>query len=334
MHASLRLLSCAGKGNIFSFYCRWVQFSPHPDKQETGGEDAFLSLLGVQAVLDGVSWWKEHRTVDAGLYSAALAREMHAYAEEELMGANPSSSLDVLQYAYDVCRADEIEGTATALVATLQPPRDDGKEVAAAHKARCCTNPILDICSLGDCTAVLVRRGRVVFVSSEQTHDLDFPYQLGKGSSDTPVRALNYRVPVESGDLLLLGSDGVFDNLYPNRVADIVWSSVNRVRMEHEVDNSNSPWKNNPLMFYDSMMHALAKGSEDVIREARYAARDLHADTPYAHKALEGGVYYEGGKQDDMTLLVSVIDEESEMGAGERIMRSTVLNPYPYRDWP
>ncbi|ORC91708.1 protein phosphatase 2C [Trypanosoma theileri] len=332
MHASLRLLRHAGKGNIFSFYYRCVQFSPHPDKQETGGEDAFLSLLGVQAVLDGVSWWKEHRTVDAGLYSAALARAMHAYVEEELMGENPASSLDVLQHAYDVCKTEEIEGTATALVATLQPLREE--EVATANKSGNSSNSVLDICSLGDCTAVLVRRGRVVFVSSEQTHDLDFPYQLGKGSGDTPSRALNYRIPVEAGDMLLLGSDGVFDNLYPVRVADIVWSPVNRVRMEHNVDSGSTAWRNKPLLFYESMMHAIATGSEDALREARCAARDLHADTPYAHKAVEGGAYYEGGKQDDMTLLVSIIDEECEMGTGERIIRSTVMNPYPYRDWP
>ncbi|RNF03361.1 protein phosphatase 2C [Trypanosoma conorhini] len=327
-----RLLCGFGKPNLLSFYYRCVQFFPHPAKQDSGGEDAFLSLLGVQAVLDGVSWWRENTSVDAGLYSAALARAMYSYVEDELLGDNPPSSLAVLQRAYDMCKADEIEGTATALVATLQPPTED--EAALMGVRGGYGNCILDVCSVGDCTALIVRRGRIVFMTDEQTHDLDFPYQLGQGSSDVPSRGLKYRFPVECGDLLFLGSDGVFDNVFPHRAADLVWSVVNEVRLQH------SPGMQVPLRtgggrveLFEETMRALAKGSEDVVREARSCARDLHADTPYARKAVAGGAYYEGGKQDDMTLLVSVIGE-MDADSGERTFRGAVMNPYPYRDWP
>ncbi|KEG06416.1 protein phosphatase 2C [Trypanosoma grayi] len=331
MQVPTRLLGC-GDERLLSFYYRCVQFLPHPAKQQTGGEDAFLSLVGVQAVLDGVSWWKTNRSVDAGLYSAALAKAMHSYVEEDLFGENPASSLEVMQHAYNACMLEEIEGTATALVATLQEPRSG--ELPSLQPVDGYKNCILDVCSVGDCTAMVLRHGRIVFVSDEQTHDLDFPYQLGKGSSDTPERALNYRVPVEVGDMLLLGSDGVFDNLYPHRVAELVWTPVRAVHMKHMRGAPFAPRPRGGVELFEDMMHAIASGSEDVMREARGAARDIRTDTPYAHKAVAGGAYYEGGKQDDMTLLVSVIDDASDASLGERLIRGAALNPYPYRDWP
>ncbi|PBJ72958.1 hypothetical protein BCY84_14755 [Trypanosoma cruzi cruzi] len=329
MWVQSRLLCMVSKDNLLSFYYRCVKFVPHPLKQESGGEDAFLSLVGVQAVLDGVSWWKENTAVDAGLYSAALARAMYNYVEEELLGDNPSSSLALLQKAYDACKAEEIEGTSTALVATLQPPTEEEVSLMGLEDRQ--KNCILDICSVGDCTALIVRRGRIVFITEEQTHDLDFPYQLGQGSSDTPCRGLNYRFPVECGDVLFLGSDGVFDNLFPHRVAELMWKLLNNVCLRHF---SGAPEKWGRVELFEDTMHALARGSEDVIREAWNSARDIHSDTPYARKAVAGGAYYEGGKQDDMTLLVSVIDQERDAGSGDRIVRGAVMNPYPYRDWP
>ncbi|ESL08143.1 hypothetical protein TRSC58_04159, partial [Trypanosoma rangeli SC58] len=256
---------------------------------------------------------------------------MYSYVEEELLGDNPPSSFAVLQRAYDICKADEIEGTATALVATLQTPTAD--EVALMGLRDRQKNCILDVCSVGDCTALVVRRGRVVFMTEEQTHDLDFPYQLGRGSGDTPSRGLKYRFPVECGDLLFLGSDGVFDNVFPCRAAELVWSPLNEVCSRHSPGLLATPRTGGRIEFFEDLTRAIAKGSEDVVREARNCARELRVDTPYARKAVAGGAYYEGGKQDDMTFLVSVIGE-MDSDSGERTIRSAVINPYPYRDWP
>lgn len=317
---------------VLSFYHRCVRLLPHPARVGTGGEDAFLSLTSVQAVLDGVSWWKDNTSVDAGMYSSALARAMFSYVEEDLFADNPLSSYHVLQHAYDRCKAEGIEGTSTALVATLQPPHSD--EMALLPMENLYKNCILDVCSLGDCTAMVVRRGRIVFINEEQYHDLDFPYQIGNGSNDTPSRALRYRFPVYRGDLVLLGSDGVFDNLYPQRVAELMWPIVNFVDQRHSAFSSSASQMLLRAQFFEDMMRALVKGTEEVMQEARSAARDIRSDTPYAEKAVNGGAYYEGGRQDDMTLLVSVIDEDVETNFAGCSAHEAAVAPYPYKDWP
>lgn len=316
---------------LLCFYYRSAKFWSPPAKSELG-EDAYLSIRCAQAVLDGVGWWNMHASVDAGTYSRALARAMFSYVGEDLNADSPSSSLTLLQHAYDSCKAQQIQGTSTALVVTLQPPRDD--ELSFLLGGADYQNCILDICSLGDCTAMVIRRGRIVFVSEEQSHEFDHPYQLGEGSSDTPSRALSYRFPVQRGDLVLLGSDGVFDNLYPQRVAELMWPVVDSVQVKHSAGPPSTPQTSGRVDFWEDMMLALAAGAEGVMREAASAAGDVRSDTPYARKAVRGGVRFEGGKQDDMTLLVSVLDEAAEIDFGDRIPRGAAMNPHPYRDWP
>lgn len=405
------LRKCGARlGKRLSFYYRNVCSSPEPKKVELGGEDAFLSLYNVQAVLDGVSWWKENTGVTAGLYSAALARTMYEYIEDELLGDTPASSFRLLERAYESCKHGDVFGTCTALVATLQEPRveiqtkdqyqivllegpslpipesvaaasaatvpsvirdirsggSDGDENGASlyveppatadlhtvinrlRRTDDAENYLLDVAFVGDCTIMIIRSGKIVYLTEEQSHSLDYPFQLGTGSADTPKEGVRRLIPIEKGDLVVMGSDGVFDNLYPVQILASMWPPLEKVYRQHGyvalpgespaeaeallLERGRS--RNLRTLLVDDIMVALKAGSEAVMQEAAAVANDVHCDSPYASKCIEQGALFEGGKPDDMTLVTAVVGEYDDDDSGERFSSSETSFPPPYRDWP
>lgn len=72
----------------------------------------------------------------------------------------------------------------------------------------------LSIANLGDCCLLIVRGGEIIFRTDEMQHAFNFPLQLGTHSRDEPMKdAQRYDVSVSKGDIVVLGSDGLMDNL-------------------------------------------------------------------------------------------------------------------------
>jgi serine/threonine protein phosphatase PrpC len=70
------------------------------------------------------------------------------------------------------------------------------------------------VANLGDCSLLIIRRGEVVFRTSEMQHAFNFPLQLGTHSRDEPMKdAKRYDIGVEKEDVVIVGSDGLMDNL-------------------------------------------------------------------------------------------------------------------------
>lgn len=89
-------------------------YLPHPDKEETGGEDAhFISDKQAIGVADGVGGWANHG-VDSGLYSRELMSNSVSAIQEE-----PDGSIDpsrVLEKAHSSTKA---KGSSTACIIAL-----------------------------------------------------------------------------------------------------------------------------------------------------------------------------------------------------------------------
>lgn len=100
-------------------------------------------------------------------------------------------------------------GSATASLAVLR--RD---ELRVAH--------------LGDCGLTIIRDQDFLFRSEEQQHSFNCPYQLGTHpTSDRPNDAESYRIRVQRGDIVILGSDGLFDNLQDEEILEVVVAMQN-----------------------------------------------------------------------------------------------------------
>ncbi|KAK7310445.1 hypothetical protein RJT34_07980 [Clitoria ternatea] len=235
-------------------------YLPHPDKEETGGEDAHFICSEEQAigVADGVGGWADVG-VNAGYYSRELMSKSVEAIQEE-----PKGSIDparVLEKAHSSTKA---RGSSTACIIAL-------------------TDQGLNAINLGDSGFMVVRDGCTIFRSPVQQHDFNFTYQLECGSNgDLPSSGQVFTVPVAPGDVIVAGTDGLFDNLYNNEITAVV-------------------------------VHAMRAGlgpqvtAQKIAALARQRALDKDRQTPFSTAAQDAGFRYYGGKLDDTTVVVSYI---------------------------
>ncbi|EEF52541.1 protein phosphatase 2c, putative [Ricinus communis] len=235
-------------------------YLPHPDKEETGGEDAHFICTDEQAigVADGVGGWADHG-VDSGKYSRELmSHSVTAIRDEPKRSVDPAR---VLEKAHSSTKA---KGSSTACIIALT---DEG----------------LHAINLGDSGFIVVRDGCTVFRSPVQQHDFNFTYQLESGNNgDLPSSGQVFTIPVAPGDVIVAGTDGLFDNLYNNEITAVV-------------------------------VHAMRAGlgpqvtAQKIAALARQRAQDKDRQTPFSTAAQDAGFRYYGGKLDDITVVVSYI---------------------------
>lgn len=71
----------------------------------------------------------------------------------------------------------------------------------------------LRVVSLGDCVTLVVRNGLPYCRTKDILHYFDCPFQLGDVSPDRPKDATTLTVKLKEGDVVVSGSDGIFDNI-------------------------------------------------------------------------------------------------------------------------
>ena len=245
---------------------------PHPAKARTGGEDAHLAIgrllqargerevTGAFGVFDGVGAWV-NEGVDSGIFSRTLARQ----TRDALSRQSWASSLDLT----------------AALSAGLQATHEVGSTTACLLSFD--RSGVVHALNLGDSGFRVLSRGdtlpaMVKARSSEQTHDFNYPYQLGTGSKDSPQDGDQYELRVAAGDLVVLGSDGVWDNLFDSRLCELLGE-----------------------LPPDATALALAQA---IAAEARAASLRHDWQSPFALAASRhDGQPHEGGKLDDVTVV-------------------------------
>ena len=133
--------------------------------------------------------------------------------------------------------------------------------------------------NLGDSGVLVLRDGAIIFRAHEQQHRFNMPFQLGSGSLDTASDASTDSVQVRAGDVVVLATDGLFDNLWPEDITELVLSS--------DAD---------PALLASELAQA-----------ASVQANSTTAQTPFADAAHRHAIYYRGGKLDDITVVVAVV---------------------------
>jgi protein phosphatase PTC7 len=77
----------------------------------------------------------------------------------------------------------------------------------------------LHVANLGDCSLFIIRNGEVVHQTTEMQHAFNWPMQLGTKQKDTPMKdAMEDTWKVEKHDVVVMGSDGLTDNLVSLRM--------------------------------------------------------------------------------------------------------------------
>lgn len=123
-----------------------------------------------------------------------------------------------------------------------------------------------------------------MYRSSEQQHRFNYPFQLGPQSATTPQKdAFRIDLPVQEGDVIILATDGLGDNLWDEDVLE------EAVKWGQDVK---------------SMSEALAKRAKKV-SEAGAAANG--GETPFSRRAHEENKTHVGGKVDGELFIAPII---------------------------
>ncbi|XP_078404865.1 protein phosphatase PTC7 homolog isoform X2 [Cetorhinus maximus] len=150
--------------------------------------------------------------------------------------------------------------------------------------------------NLGDSGFLIVRDGRIIHRSDEQQHYFNTPFQLAIAPpeaqdsilNDSPETAEGSTFNVEVGDIILTATDGLFDNMPDYMILQ---------QLRQLKDSS-----------YQSMKETV----KSIAEQAQQLAYDPNYMSPFAQHACENGLNVQGGKPDDITVLLSVVTESKE----------------------
>ncbi|SAM01089.1 hypothetical protein [Absidia glauca] len=263
------------------------------------GDDAYFVRSDSLGVSDGVG----------GANPALYSRKLMHYAQLELdriksnvrpqhLPQHLPNPIEIMESAYHLTTLDAqnegIVGSTTACIVVL------------------CQDE-LRVANLGDCGISVIRRNDYIFRSEEQQHSFNFPYQLGTASFDSPLDAQQFTIKVEEGDILILASDGLFDNLYDDEILEEIQSCIEQEQSK-QLAVAPSESSDSPSSISPSNLPVQAI-SDALAFRAKVVSEDPDNPTsPFQVRAMHEGLYYQGGKADDISVLVAVIDRDQKPG--------------------
>jgi len=272
----------------------------HPLKAMKGQKDADATLCSpmLVGIADGVSQIEEFG-IDASELPNELLNAVEELAVSQLLpGQETDEYCGPITMVRDAYEATESLGSTTILTAVMDnSTRIHGK-----------LHPMIAVCSIGDCEILILRRcqnGRLQLVFQTEMQRIDgnaqSPLQLAR-VDETVDPDFDESIAIEviergsavhcvsafEGDIVVLGSDGVFDNLFVDEIVSIC----------------------------EEMIHATPKGSKFkpldrwLLGEiARRIVAESHAKTQPAQGGYRQTPIGKGGKIDDTSCLVAQVVE-------------------------
>uniref|UniRef100_A0A6M2DKC7 Protein phosphatase n=1 Tax=Xenopsylla cheopis TaxID=163159 RepID=A0A6M2DKC7_XENCH len=242
------------------------------------GDDAWFAAknkcVDVIGVADGVGGWRAYG-IDPGEFSSFLMKTCERLVQVGKFKPNNPGNLLARSYWELLEHKKPILGSSTACVVVLN------RETSTVYTA-----------NIGDSGYMVVRAGVVVHRSSEQQHYFNTPFQLSLPPpghrhnvvSDRPESADTSTFQVEDGDVILVATDGVFDNV-PDNVLLQELSKVQGLK--------------------DSV--TLQRTANTIAWMARNLSFDGSYNSPFAKNAKKNGINIVGGKPDDITVLLATV---------------------------
>ncbi|KAF5706818.1 PTC7-2C phosphatase [Fusarium mundagurra] len=295
-----------------------------PSARPESGHDAFfvsrINDSGSVAfgVADGVGGWVDSG-VDPADFSHGFCDYMALAAHEHQTGSGPPlTARQLMQKGYEaICNDNSLRaGGSTACVAIAGA---DGN---------------LDVANLGDSGFLQLRLNGVHTYSEPQTHAFNTPFQLslvppsvaarmaafgGTQLSDLPRDADVTQHALRHGDILVLATDGVLDNLFNQdilRIASRVLVSTGAWVMTDSggvrVADSLVPLVEFPEASEGKRTATLQSAlATEIVTAAKRASVNTKLDGPFAKEVHK---YYpqenwHGGKVDDICVVVAVVNE-------------------------
>ncbi|KAL1494512.1 hypothetical protein ABEB36_010098 [Hypothenemus hampei] len=242
------------------------------------GDDAWFTAkyksADVLGVADGVGGWRSYG-IDPGEFSLHLMKTCERLVNLGRFTPNNPSELLANSYYELLHHKKAILGSSTACVVLLNRE-----------------NSTLYTANIGDSGFMVVRKGRVIRRSEEQQHYFNTPFQLSLPPpgyradvlSDRPESASSDNFPVEDGDVILVATDGVFDNLPQNIILnELLKCQGERCASRLQMVANSIAWMARSLSFDETFV------------------------SPFAERAFANGINTLGGKPDDITVILATV---------------------------
>jgi len=318
------------------------QFSADADLSEDA--HFVLQLPGLQyvGVFDGVGSWRK-LGVDPRLYPRALAHAVateieDAVQQQKFQNTNSTEEEqqpllhDMLYRAWRSVTQQQIPGSTTACIVTIDHQVNalsyvnlgDSGLVVLRRASSLGTATIPD----DDNRRKDKSRRHLVLVAPQQLRAFNLPYQLGWTNSrnvdsesstqqdnensyddglasfETPAHANVASFPLQDQDIIIVATDGLFDNVSVDHITDIVaeWEksaqdlSVAICESPHTVQTQATDSEAHVCHDLSALAHKLA-------HTARTLSLDEHTDSPFALLAKDNDILWSGGMPDDVTVI-------------------------------
>jgi protein phosphatase PTC7 len=265
------------------------------------GEDAYFVLPRDIGVFDGVGGWK-HSGIDSGLYSRHLSAIVGTYVKKQ-RGLSKESSIDLakaLDFGANSAKNERLTGSSTVCVASLNEQTG-----------------VLKVMNLGDSGLIVFRKDsssssnkmKIAMETQETLHDFNFPSQIGnigdpkQGAiiSDTSADATYDYIQLQDGDVAVVGSDGLWDNIFVEEMIDILQKA------KLDTEGGVPPPKEN--------IEKILKAITSFALSQSTSRNNTPWSVALKQELLKRGQYFDpqlrqGGKPDDITVIVSYFQKK------------------------
>jgi len=158
---------------------------------------------------------------------------------------------------------------------------------------------LLRAANLGDSGFSIIRSSSVIYRQPVQTHFFNCPKQLTKlpansgkrftrACVDSPSDADLYQTTLRDGDIVVLYTDGFSDNVFQSEMLTMC-SLVSRTGGSEE-----------------RQVQTMADRMVDYARDCMFKR---HRTSPFEREAARHNMYFQGGKVDDVTVVVALVRE-------------------------
>lgn len=204
----------------------------------------------------------------SGVDPAIYTRKLVATAHDSL-AASPFCITPQAILQRGVSATSSLEGSCTVITAIM----DNSKKRVMTHL-------------VGDCGLLYIRNGQVKYRTEEQQQGFNCPYQLPSNRvSDGRAHIIE---DLAENDVFILGSDGLFDNLHTPQIVEVAQKVLGDGKSKVTDKQCNSL-------------------SEAIAEAALKNSRDKNFVSPFAVNARKAGYRFQGGKEDDITVVVGII---------------------------
>ncbi|KXS12971.1 hypothetical protein M427DRAFT_46049 [Gonapodya prolifera JEL478] len=172
----------------------------------------------------------------------------------------------------------------------------------------------------------------IPFRTKDNVHCFKSPFQLGvlpenmrddpQYSSDFPSDGVTerFRDGLRDGDLVLVATDGLWDNLYESEIMKCLHESLSSSLLDSQGENPSTT----------NLVSRLKQASQALCEKARAVALSETKVTPFAAEAEFAGENHFGGKLDDITVILAFVDlREVTLGESASVPQDVVGGEVP-----